>query len=396
MHTAWPLFICFSVSLLLLIFTNIQTHIGIFFTSKLLIVLTISPPLILLLKHRLTRLPVVSLPTPRTLKAKQAVLTLFFTSLLIYSHLMSAFGVTPFGSFTFEFTVLYPMLLLSLPWYLRFTSSRMTEPQDEYAQLGYCLLRQKKFVWLEHKPLILKSVVKLLFIPIMAGALFDTTEFLLMFNWESKPLVVVAGIFSFGLAFDLVIATIGYVFASKLFNNEVKSTDPYPSGWLVCLICYPPLLVAYHWIKQQADNLLWHDWLNADQPLYWFWAFMITITWITYWISTASFGWRFSNLTWRGLVNTGPYAYTKHPAYIAKNIYWWMHTVPFWGVSNSYELIRNLAGMLFVSAVYYLRARTEERHLMAFKEYQDYAAYIAEYGIFSRIKKAVLKVRTTG
>lgn len=395
MHTAWPLFFCYSISLLVILIANIQAYLGTFFTSKLLVVATIAPPLVILLKRQLLRLPVVNVPDANQLKAKQAVITLFFTLLLLYSHLMSGFGITPFASFTFEFTVLYPILLLSLPSYLRFSSSRMTEPEDEYAQLGYCLLRQKKFVWLEQKSLILKSLVKLLFIPIMAGALFDTTELLLTFTWTAKPLVIIAGVFIFGLTFDLIIATIGYVFACKLLDSEVKSTDPYFSGWLVCLICYPPLLVIYHWIKQQTDNLLWHDWLSIDHPLYWFWAFMITATWITYWISTASFGWKFSNLTWRGLVNTGPYAYTKHPAYIAKNIYWWMHTVPFWGVFNHYELIRNLAGMMFVSTVYYLRAKTEERHLMAFTEYQNYAAHITEHGVFSLIKKFILRTRAT-
>lgn len=395
MYTAWPLFICFTVSLLLLLATNAHAYLGAFITSKLLIILSITPPLVILIKRQLAITSIVSAPDSNMLKAKLAVVTLFLTLLLLYSHLMAQLGFSPFGIFTFEFTLLYPVLLIFLPWYLRFSSSRLAEPDDEYARLGYCLMRQRKFVWQEHKALLLKSLVKLLFIPIMAGALFDTTEFLLQFNWSAKPLVIIAGIFTFGLTFDLIIATIGYVFASKLLNSDVKSTDPYLSGWLVCLICYPPLLVIYQWIKQQTDNLLWYDWLSADQPLYWFWAFMITATWITYWSSTASFGWRFSNLTWRGLVNTGPYAYTKHPAYIAKNIYWWMHTVPFWGVATSYELMRNLAGMVFVSTVYYLRAKTEERHLMAFKEYQDYAAYIAERGIFSRIKKVMLRARTT-
>lgn len=395
MYTAWPLFICFVLSLLFLKAINVQAYIGVFLTSKILIVASIALPLIMILKHEMGKHPVANAPDVKQIKAKQIVITLFLTLLLIYSHLMARFGISPFGSFTFEFTLLYPLLLLVTPWYLRFTSARLAEPDDEYAQLGYCLLRQREFTFIDHKPLLLKSLVKLLFIPIMAGALFDTTEFLLTFDWSWKPLVLVTGIFTFGLSFDLIIATIGYVFSSKLLNSDVRSTDPYLSGWLVCLICYPPLLAIYHWIKQQTDNLLWYDWLSADQPLYWFWAFVITASWMIYWISTASFGWRFSNLTWRGLVNTGPYAYTKHPAYIAKNIYWWMHTVPFWGVSTSYELMRNLAGMVFVSTVYYLRAKTEERHLMAFKEYQDYAAHIAENGIFSRIKKVMFSARTT-
>lgn len=394
MYTAWPLFICFNAGFLLLLMTNLQTYIGSFLASKLLIVTTITPPLIVILKRQLAVSPVICIPDANLVKAKHAVVTLFLTLLLLYSHLMARFGISPFASFTFEFTLLYPILVILAPWYLRFTSSRLAEPEDEYAKFGYCLLRQQKFILQEHKALILKSLVKLLFIPIMAGALFDTTEFLLTFNWSAKPLVIITGIFTFGLAFDLIIATIGYVFSSKLLSSDVKSTDPHISGWLVCLICYPPLLIIYHWIKQQTDNYLWYDWLTADHPLYWFWAFMITATWMTYWISSANFGWKFSNLTWRGLIDSGPYAYTKHPAYIAKNIYWWMHTVPFFGVTTSYEFIRNIAGLVFVSTVYYLRAKTEERHLMAFAEYRAYSEQIAKNGIFSRIKRLLFKRQT--
>ncbi|WP_139243720.1 hypothetical protein [Alkalimonas amylolytica] len=269
-------------------------------------------------------------------------------------------------------------------------SKRQTEPVDEYARLGFCLLRQQPFYLVEHKALLLKSLVKLLFIPIMLGALFDITEQLLLFNWSLHPLALVKGLFFFGLAFDLIIASIGYVFASKLLDNDVKSTDATLSGWLVCMICYPPLLIIYQWFARQTDDYLWHDWLSMDHPLYWFWAFIITLSWLTYWLSTASFGWYFSNLTWRKLIDVGPYKYSKHPAYIAKNIYWWLHTVPFYGVSNHYELLRNLAGLTFVSSIYYLRAKTEERHLMQFPEYQAYARHIASQGALARLKKLLL------
>src|SRR5690606_33230096 len=98
------------------------------------------------------------------------------------------------------------------------------------------------------------------------------------------------------------------------------------------------------------------------------------------------FGLRFSNLSWRGLVNTGPYRYTKHPAYLSKNIYWWLHTVPFVGVASNMDLLRNLLGLSFVSMVYYIRAKTEEHHLMAFPEYHDYSQYINKKGLLARLK----------
>lgn len=395
MTSVWPLFISFLFFYAGFQVIGLTEIIGEFLSSKLLLIITIFPAFYLAFKQQIPQIAITSQLSKLLIKAKKRVFTLFLTIILIYSHAMASFGILPFGYFTVEYTLVFPILLILLPWFTRYTSARQFDPEDEYARLGYCLLGTKKFFWNEHKEVVLKCLVKIIFIPIMTGGLFHTTESLLMFDWHLKPLIIVSGLFIFGLAFDLLIATVGYVFSCKILKNDVESTEPHLSGWIVCLLCYPPLLTIFHAIKQQTDNQLWYHWLHTDNYFYWFWATILTVSWIVYWLSTASFGWKFSNLTWRGLVNTGPYAYTKHPAYIAKNIYWWMHTVPFFGVSTTYEMVRNLAGMVFVSAIYYLRAKTEERHLMAFKEYQDYAAYIEQYGIFSRLKKVLFRLRTS-
>ena len=227
----------------------------------------------------------------------------------------------------------------------------------------------------------------------MYGGLVLTLEQLLAFNWCWEPTTLVAGLFLFGLAFDLIIASGGYIFASRLLGNEVRSTDDTFSGWLVCMICYPPLVFFFHLIREQTDNLIWSDWLTPSEPLYWLWAVFVTVTWMIYWLSTASFGLRFSNLTWRGLVAQGPYRLCRHPAYLSKNIYWWLHTIPFVGVASGLDLARNLAGLTFVSLIYWLRAKTEERHLMRFPEYAAYSAWIDEHGLFARLRRWVLRLR---
>ena len=145
-------------------------------------------------------------------------------------------------------------------------------------------------------------------------------ESLLAFNWSLQPSIFIIGLFSFGLCIDLLLASAGYFFASRILGNEIKSTEKTWLGWLVCLICYPPLLEIFLIIKRQQDSFIWTDWLTPSTSLYWIWAFLIATTWLIYWLSTVSFGLRFSNLSWRGLVDTGPYRYTKHPAYISKNI----------------------------------------------------------------------------
>ena len=83
----------------------------------------------------------------------------------------------------------------------------------------------------------------------------------------------------------------------------------------------------------------------------------------------------------------GPYRFSKHPSYIAKNIYWWLHTNPLVCVSTLGELGRNLVGLAFVSAIYYMRAKTEERHLLRYPEYSAYSRWIEEHGLIAIFKR---------
>ena len=92
------------------------------------------------------------------------------------------------------------------------------------------------------------------------------------------------------------------------------------------------------------------------------------------------FGFRFSNLTHRGIITGGPYRFTKHPSYIFKNIGWWLINVPFLSASSLGEALLHSAGLLMVSAVYYLRAMTEEMHLSEDPTYVAYAEWINDHG----------------
>ncbi len=92
--------------------------------------------------------------------------------------------------------------------------------------------------------------------------------------------------------------------------------------------------------------------------------------------ASVALGFRASNLTNRGIVASGPYAIVRHPAYVTKNLAWWIGAVPFL-ISAAEKNPRLLPGVLFSlcawSFVYYLRAVTEERHLkMAGNGYAEY------------------------
>jgi protein-S-isoprenylcysteine O-methyltransferase Ste14 len=96
------------------------------------------------------------------------------------------------------------------------------------------------------------------------------------------------------------------------------------------------------------------------------------------WASLA-LGLKASNLTNRGIVSRGPYAFVRHPAYAAKNLAWWIGALP-----NLYFLFaaghaKATAYALFAlcgwTAIYALRAITEERHLLLADN--GYAQYMA-------------------
>lgn len=110
---------------------------------------------------------------------------------------------------------------------------------------------------------------------------------------------------------------------------------------------------------------------------------------MTYALSTISFGLRFSNLTNRGIITSGPYRFTKHPAYITKNLSYWMVSVPFVEPLGWQVALMHCARLVAVNLIYYTRAKTEERHLMRDLDYRAYAEWIAQHGLFARMRHAL-------
>ncbi len=126
-------------------------------------------------------------------------------------------------------------------------------------------------------------------------------------------------------------------------------------------------------LDYQANNEAWTHWF-ADQPvLLAIWGGILVLLTAIYSWATVAFGIRFSNLTHRGIITHGPYRWTRHPAYLAKNSFWWLGAMPFLAMSgNPVDIIRNSFFLAVVSAVYFWRAKTEEKHLMADPAYREY------------------------
>jgi len=191
---------------------------------------------------------------------------------------------------------------------------------------------------------------------------------------------------------DIAFATVGYVLTMKPLDSHIRSANPYAAGWMAALICYPPFIMMgdggpldYH-----IGTAEWSDWL-AGYPsvVAAYGAVLVGLTAIYAW-ATVAFGLRFSNLTHRGVLTHGPYAWTKHPAYLAKNSFWWLSTLPFLATTGSpIDAVRNTLLMAAVSGVYYWRARTEEKHLGADPAYRAYAEWMDRNAPIPRLIRGI-------
>jgi hypothetical protein len=71
-----------------------------------------------------------------------------------------------------------------------------------------------------------------------------------------------------------------------------------------------------------------------------------------------------------------------------------MISVPFIADGAYSEAIRNCILLGLLNFCYYLRARTEEKHLSTDQNYTNYAEWIAENGIIAKIKRVCFRKNT--
>jgi protein-S-isoprenylcysteine O-methyltransferase Ste14 len=201
---------------------------------------------------------------------------------------------------------------------------------------------------------------------------------------------------------DVQIGTVGYLLTLRPLDSHIRSGNPFVAGWLAALLCYPPFV----WGIIGPDNSVlsyeigtpgWAHWMAGNTPLLWAWGgLLVLLTGIYAW-ATVAFGVRFSNLTYRGVLTHGPYRFTRHPAYLSKNLFWWASVLPFLVTTGSAaDAVRNSVFLLVVNGIYYWRAHTEEAHLLAEDaKYREYHAWMERHGLITA-PLARLKRRLTG
>lgn len=279
--------------------------------------------------------------------------------------------------------VLPAWAVLAIP-YIHWVDRRMPNPQDALWQAGRLVLGR----WHGLDPRLLWQyalgwLVKAFFLPLMFTYFCDALHKLL--HYDVAQLHTFQGIYDWGyfsLYFiDVALVSMTYAMSLRATDTHIRSTEPSAFGWLVALVCYQPFwsLIGRQYLDYDT-GAPWGARFASIPWLYTFWGCVILALVAIYAWSTIAFGARFSNLTHRGIITAGPYRFTKHPAYLAKNLSWWLISLPFAVDADLTQTLRRCSLLLCLNGLYYLRAKTEERHLSLDPVYVQYAAWIEQHG----------------
>ncbi|PCK07591.1 MAG: hypothetical protein COA42_13475 [Alteromonadaceae bacterium] len=244
--------------------------------------------------------------------------------------------------------------------------------------------------WTEnHKKGLLSIIVKVFFAPLMTVFFCDQFPHLvnnlgylydLIFSDAARNYThqrFNSDLFNISIGFifsiDVALAWCGYVISSRWVGNHTQSAEPTSLGWLVCIFCYPPFqfyLGLYYGAPSEREVLNFsNQWLTT------IFSTLMVLSYLLYMSATMWFGVRFSNLTNRGIIRKGPFAYVRHPAYASKNFAWWCVMFPVI-VYNAFEnaeiALLQTFGLCLMTWIYYMRAMTEERHLSSDPDYVTY------------------------
>lgn len=281
--------------------------------------------------------------------------------------------------------------------YFAWIDRLMVQPRDGFWQTGMAImgrfgevngaaLAQHGLAWL----------VKLFFLPLMFIYSMNFLQNLVAFDF-SRWLDFRADNPAFGFIVDIfygvdvLVVTVGYFCTLRLLDTHCRSTEPTGAGWLWALICYEPIwtLVYGAYLSYNIDGYDWWHWLAGEPVLGAIWGGAIGLLTFIYVWASIGFGLRFSNLTHRGILTNGAYRLCKHPAYVSKNISWWLISVPFIaGPDASWSsVVQSCLLLLGLNGVYFMRARTEERHLSSDPTYVQYALAMNHYSLFAPLAR---------
>jgi protein-S-isoprenylcysteine O-methyltransferase Ste14 len=296
------------------------------------------------------------------------------------------------GQYLFAMRVLAiaaaPLVVLSVP-YVLWLDRYLVEPRDHAWHFGAMLIGREPWEPDEVKRHWRAWIIKGFFSAFMISILPPGFAAVVEADFGTiagDPVRLGSTLFELLFVVDVQIGTVGYLLTLRPLDAHIRSGNPFLAGWVAALICYPPFVHGFMgqngMIQYEYQTASWGYWFAGREALLWAWAGgLVALTAVYAW-ATAAFGIRFSNLTYRGVLTNGPYRWTRHPAYLSKNLFWWLSAMPFLVTTGSpLEAVRNTVFLGVISAIYFWRAKTEEAHLLAEDpKYRAYHAWMAEHG----------------
>jgi protein-S-isoprenylcysteine O-methyltransferase Ste14 len=312
---------------------------------------------------------------------------------------------TGHGNFPFAmwcFGMASPLLFLGSIPYVLWIDRRLVEPKDGAWSLGAWAMGGKGWsadaIWNHLRSWAVKGFFLAFMLAVVPPGF---GEFVAMDPRAAlaDPVRLAGYLITFMFVVDVAFATAGYILTFRPLDAHIRTANPYAAGWTAALICYPPfvLMTAGGPLDYHTGAADWTHWLGgAPVWLVAGWGAMLVALTAVYAWATVAFGLRFSNLTHRGIITHGPYAWSRHPAYLSKNLFWWLSSMPFLATTGWADGLRNAAVMAVVSGVYYWRARTEERHLGEDPAYREYHGWMARHGVVPKAFARVVGRRSAG
>jgi hypothetical protein len=290
------------------------------------------------------------------------------------------FANFPYSMQIFQMAII-PLVMLSVP-YVLWIDRYLVDPRDGSWHFGAMIAGRAGWDKTEVAHHLRAWAVKGLFLAFMLSITPGGFAQIVNLNFAEvirNPVWLANALIGMMFLIDVQYATLGYMLTFKPLDAHIRTAQPMLAGWVAALICYPPFIQMNNGgpLDYHVNTREWHHWMEAYPSLLWIWGGILVALTAYYAWATMVFGIRFSNLTHRGILTHGPFKWTKHPAYLSKNIFWWLSTMPFFVVGgNTNDAIRNCLILSCVSGVYYWRAKTEEAHLSGDPIYRDYAKWM--------------------
>ena len=279
-----------------------------------------------------------------------------------------------------------PAFLIAAPVYFARLDGVLVDPRDKYWHLGSLVLGRRGDDVDRGKALDLVRawVIKGFFIPLMYGFLLgalDRGQNMLAaastpFQWLELVAVTIGTV-------DVLWAVFGYVLSLRIVDSHVRTTEPTVLGWVAAIGCYEPFFgVVGDQYLNYAEGPDWTTFVPVPIQIPWF--LVIIALSAVFSLATVDFGLRFSNLTNRGIVTSGMYRFTKHPAYVSKLFIFALQALPFTPQRGLAGAASATLKWLGIGAIYLIRARTEEAHLSRQDpDYVRYALWMNDHGVFA-------------